>query len=163
MRHLLALLSLSFYLVFVAANAFALDLGASVEVAADQLELRQKQGRAVFKQNVRVTHGELKLTADALEVYYKGGKNGEMSGDIQRLVASGNVYAMLPKGETLTADNATYTPGEQTLKLTGNVALVRGENVLSGDALVYDLAEGTAALTASSSTRVKAKFVANGS
>jgi lipopolysaccharide export system protein LptA len=159
MRHLLVLLSLSLCLNF---SAFAADAKSPVEVAADQLELRQKQGRAVFKQNVRVEHGTLKLTSDVLEVYYKGGTEGELDGDIQRLVATGNVYAMLPKGETLTADNAVYNPNTQDLELTGDVALVRGDNVLSGEALTYNLETGVASLKSTSGGRVKAKFSSSG-
>ena len=61
-----------------------------VQVTADQLEVRQSDGTAVFAGNVLVAQGEMRLTADRVAVEYET-ENGTPTGQIARMLATGNV------------------------------------------------------------------------
>lgn len=133
-----------------------------VNITADSLEIRQQAGLAQFQDNVVVTHGELTLKADTLEVYYVGGgvSQDELSGNIDRVQAEGNLKIVLADGEEITANQAMYRPGDKQLELTENVVLTRGGNTLSGSRLTYDLTAGLASLKADPSKGITATLVA---
>ena len=71
----------------VAFGGLKADTSLPVEVTADVLSVNQTDGTAIFSGNVLVIQGEMRLSADRLEVIYG---NAERS-RIERLHASGEV------------------------------------------------------------------------
>lgn len=144
-------------LVTAPAWSQSLASGGPVDIEAAQLEVQHAQGKATFSGNVKVTQGNLTLTAPRLDVSY--GASG--SGDITQMQASGGVTLTRGGGtvaEKATGNTAIYTPQTQQIVFTGNVTLTRGPSTLSGDKLVYNVASGTARVT-SSNGPVKARFI----
>ena len=68
-----------------------------------------------------------------------------MSGDIERMVATGNVYFVTPT-QVVRGDEATYTRASDTIVVTGDVILTQGENVLTGSRLTVEVASGRATM-----------------
>jgi lipopolysaccharide export system protein LptA len=115
--------------------------GTELEVTADQLEVDQATGSTVFSGNVSAVQGELRLTAGLLRLSYGPGANGG-SRRIDQLQASGGVTLVTPS-EAVEAREAIYSLDRGTLDMTGDVLLVQGANVLSGQRFVADLNTGS--------------------
>lgn len=146
---------LAFLLLPAAAFAQPAATGGPVDITANQLDVFQTQGKAVFAGAVKVIQGNLTLTAPRLTVLY--GKAGQ--GDIQEMRAEGGATITRSGSvpEKAVGDIAIYNPSKQQLTMEDNVELTRGPSTLAGDRLLYDIASGNAKVT-SKSGPVKARF-----
>lgn len=136
------------------------DTELPIEISADALEIRQDQKMAVFRGNVDAQQGQIKLSADEIRVWYddrEKGDDGEVRGSISRIVADGNVLITTPR-ETAKGGHGEYDVPKKLITLTGNVVLTRGGNVITGERLVLDLAEGRSEITGGGKKRVKGVF-----
>lgn len=140
---------------------FKHDSSQPIEITADTLDVAQEDQTAIFSGNVVSIQGELRLGADNLRVYYRGGE-ARMAGQgaISRLDAIGAVAVSSPR-ETATSEWAVYDVDSGQITLGGNVVLTRGENVLRGEQLVIDLESGRSRIVGapSSGGRVKGLFI----
>ena len=96
-----------------------------VDIQAEEIEMDQKTGVVLFRGNVRVTRGKIRLFCDRLEAKYQKGK-------LISLNASGQVRA---ESETfvITARDAQFNAKDQRIDLTGHPTIKQGNNRLSGD------------------------------
>ncbi|MGB8624423.1 MAG: lipopolysaccharide transport periplasmic protein LptA [Paracoccaceae bacterium] len=133
------------------------DSSLPVEVTADSLQVNQKDGTALFTGNVVVGQGEMRLSADKMQVDYSAGA-GDATGRISRIHATGNVV-LVNGAEAAEGQEAVYTIDDSSIVMTGNVILTQGQNALSGDRLVVDLTSGTGRMEG----RVKTVFQSGGS
>jgi lipopolysaccharide export system protein LptA len=115
--------------------------GQPLEVTADSLEVDQASGASVFTGNVMAVQGDLRITAGSVRIEYSLSATGG-SQRVQRLVASGGVTLVTPE-EAVEARDAVYALPLGSLEMTGDVMLVQGQNVLSGQRFVADLNAGT--------------------
>ena len=129
-----------------------------IDISAERLEMKQKEGRAIFKGAVSVKQGGLALNADALTVFYQT-ENGVENPSISRLDAEGAVK-LTSDSETLTGEWGVYDVDRRLITLGGNVTLLQGDNMLKGDRLEFDLVTGLAKLDgkASEDGRVRGQF-----
>jgi lipopolysaccharide export system protein LptA len=107
-----------------------------VEVTADQLQVNQADGTAVFTGNVIVIQGEMRLTAPLVKVNYAKDQK-----TIERLDASGGV-TLVNGGEAAESKEAVYTIDTGEVVMTGDVLLTQGTSALSGNLLTVDLNTG---------------------
>lgn len=114
------------------------DTSQPVEVTADQLNVNQNDGTAIFTGNVVVIQGDMRLTAPRLQVEYATGNTSE----IERLHATGGV-TMISGPEAAEAQEAVYTVADGEVVLTGDVLLTQEGSTMSGQQLFVDLASGT--------------------
>lgn len=112
--------------------------GEPVEITADQLNVTQSASTAEFTGNVLVIQGGLRLSSDRLTVEYVEGDKTT----IDRLIAEGNVLLSTP-AEAAESARAVYVLTSQQLEMTGNVVLKQGANVMTGEKLSVNIAEGT--------------------
>lgn len=112
-----------------------------LEVTADALEVDQASGASVFIGNVLVLQGDMRITAGQLRIEYTPAAEGERQ-RIDRLVAEGGVTMITP-AEAVEGQSAIYSLIGQTLEMQGDVVLVQGANVLSGQRLRVDLRNGS--------------------
>lgn len=117
--------------------------GLPVEVTADQLQVDQTTGLATFSGAVVVIQGDMRLSADEVQVEYGTGGDGPRR--IARLLASGSVTLASPN-EAAEAREAVYTIDDRRIVMTGDVVLTQGPNVVTGQRLVANLADGTAVM-----------------
>ncbi|ANT61526.1 lipopolysaccharide transport periplasmic protein LptA [Salipiger sp. CCB-MM3] len=125
----------------VAFGGMQQDTSAPVEVTADQLEVNQKDGTALYTGNVVIGQGEMRLAAPRVLVVYAEGESG--AGRIQRMEATGGV-TLVSGEEAAEAERADYDIDAGTVVMTGNVLLTQGGNALTSERMVVNLEAGTA-------------------
>lgn len=139
---------------------FKHDASQPIEVSSDSLEVRNADQVAIFRGAVDVRQGVVRMTANVLEVTYKGQGGGAASvsatggGAIERLRAIGDVVMHNGK-ESARADRADYDVAAGEILLSGNVLLLQGRNAVKGEKLRIDLAAGTAKMEGQSRVRVQ--------
>ncbi len=132
------------------------DASQPVEITADELTVDQQSGQAVFIGNVVAGQGEMRLSAARVEVKYAT-ENGQQTGDIDQIVASGGV-TLVNGGEAAESRDAVYSVAAAEIVMTGDVILTQGANALSGEKLTVDLESGAGRMTG----RVKTIFQTGG-
>ena len=136
---------------------FRHDSSAPIEVTSEALEVRQDEEIAIFTGDVVAGQGTLRLTADKVTVSYDGDENGDPTGEITHLVAEGNV--LLSNGaEVAEGARAEYDVTQGIMRMSGDVLLTQGENAISGQSLVINLAAGTGRVEAGAGERVRSVF-----
>lgn len=112
-----------------------------VEVTADNLDVDQTSGTAVFSGNVLIGQGEMRLSAPRVLVVYKDDQSG-----IQELRASGGV-TLVSGEDAAEASTADYDIDSGLIEMEGEVLLLQGVNALTGDKMFVDTRAGTARVT----------------
>ena len=122
----------------VAFGAIQQDTSAPVEVSADQLNVDQNTGEALFTGNVVVGQGEMRLSAPRVMVIYR-----ENSSTIERMEATGGV-TLVSGPDAAEASRAEYSIRTGVIVMTGDVLLTQGRSAISGDRMTVQLDDGTA-------------------
>lgn len=126
-----------------------------IQIESDQLEVKDKEAKAIFTGNVKVVQGTTTMNSGTMTVYYKsqgGGSSGASissgSADIQRIEMGGKV--LLSSGtQQASADAGNFDMDTQTFVLTGErVVLSEGQNVFVGCKLTVHMDSGEAKLDA---------------
>ena len=120
------------------------DTDKPIQIEADRLEVMDKQGIALFTGNVNVVQGVTILKARRLKVTYARGGGGP-GGNLKYLEASGKI-AVRSGEQKVSADKGEFDMLKQTVKLSGNVVISQGANVVSGCILEVDLGTSSALL-----------------
>lgn len=125
------------------------DTGLPVEVTADSLSVNQSDGSAVFEGNVDISQGDMRMTADKVNVHYLPDNSG-----IDKLVAKGNV--LLVQGpDAAEANEAIYTIESGDVVMSGNVTVIQAATTISADRMVLNLENNTAQMTGRVKTVLK--------
>jgi len=134
-----------------ALQGFSSNRGKPVKIEAASLEVRDKDKVATFNGDVHVVQGDTDLRCKTLLVYYEGGaseggakaaKSGSAgSSQIRRMEALGNVV-VIQKDQVATGDRGDFDMRTNTVTLSGNVVLTKGQDVLRGQRLVVNLTDG---------------------
>lgn len=113
-----------------------------IEITADRLDVDQGTQLAVFRGDVDAVQGDMVLHADVLRVAY-GGEGGDGAGSIRRIEAEGSVVLSSPT-ESAEGERGTYDVVAGLVTLEGGVSLLRGDNVIRGSRLEYEVDTGRA-------------------
>ncbi len=113
------------------------DTSLPVEVTADSLSVDQGSGLATFSGNVKVTQGDMTISAGTARIEYLAGGQG-----IAKVLLDGRVMFASPT-DAAEADAAEYTIATGEVVMTGSVLLTQGQTTISGNRLVYNLDAGT--------------------
>lgn len=125
----------------VAFGGVKADTKAPVEVTAEKLSVNQSTGEATFEGKVLIGQGAMRLSADRVTVSYaKGGQQ-----KIDKLTATGGV-TLVSGPDAAEASEAVYEVATGAIVLTGDAIVTQGQNVLAGDRIEVDLADGTASV-----------------
>ena len=131
--------------------------GGPIRVKADRSEVLDKERKVILIDNVDITQGDARLRADVVTLTYTGNTEtvsaaglGSTFGDIETLTARGQVFYVTPDLKA-TGDLGVYETRTDTITLTGNVILVRGEDVAKGERLTIQLSAGKTTLDGGSS------------
>ncbi len=139
-----------------------------IEISADQLEIVQPNRQAIFRGNVIAQQGTMSIRANSMVVFYRTGadRTGGNLGAVSRLEVTDNVSLVTPQ-ETARAAKGIYNVDTKQVQLIGNVVLSRGQNVLKGDRLDYNLQTQKSLLSSNAAAggagggRVKGVFLPN--
>ena len=141
---------------------FNVDSDKPIHIEADELEVLDEQGKAIFTGNVVAEQDGTTLRTIELTVFYAGGAMKRGAGDekpkpeatgsanppqqsISRLEANGKVV-VTTADQQATGDKAVFQMKENTVTMTGDVVLTQGGNVLRGTELVVNLDTGRSKL-----------------
>ena len=110
------------------------DSSAPVDVSADEQEVINSQCKQIFRGNVEVLQDKARLRATVINVYNKRkpGSGAGACGEVERLEADGDVF-YVTADQTVRGDRAVYTYANETIVITGDVIVVRGQDVARGD------------------------------
>jgi lipopolysaccharide export system protein LptA len=134
-----------------ALQGFSQNRDQPVKIQAASLEVREKEKTATFSGDVQVSQGDTELRCKTLNVFYDDEPGGRAmkaaepgpSGQrqIRRIEAKGGV-TVVQKDQHATGDSAIFNMRENTVTLTGNVVVTRGQDILRSQRLVVDLTSG---------------------
>ena len=134
-----------------ALQGFSTNRDKPVRIQAASLEVRNKDKVATFSGDVHVTQGDTNLRCKILMVFYEDdptrnampaaqpGPGGQQR--IRRMEGRGGVV-VTQKDQVATGDAGEFDMHTNTVTLTGNVVVTRGQDVLRGQRLVVDLTNG---------------------
>jgi lipopolysaccharide export system protein LptA len=166
-----------------AMQGFSQNRDQPIQIEAARLEVRDKKKQATFMDNVKVVQGDTTMTSKTLDVFYDSkdegkppapaaktaAKNAPMqqatpgptgSSSIKRLEARGNVV-VTQKDQVVTGDAAIFDTKTNLITMTGSIVLTQCKNVLRGDRLLVDMTTGTSRVE-SDSGKVQGLFMQGG-
>ena len=110
---------------------------ATVDIEADRLDVNTRDGTAVFRGNVKASRADIVVRGDTLALAYD-----EKIRRITTLTADGDVSIQW-KGRQATCERVSYDLARETMVLTGNVVISRGQEKLSGQKVTLDMKNDT--------------------
>ena len=119
-----------------------------VDIAADELEVQNKQCISTWRGKAEALQGEARLRADTIKAIFvpkpaaAGSTGSGACGDLLRMEAHGSVYYVTSKEQRVRGDDAVYEAGSDTVTMTGDVVAVQGQNVLRGTRMVFNTQTG---------------------
>lgn len=139
-------------------NSGVLGIGSSkapIAIDADQLQVFDKEQRAVYTGNVVVVQGETTMKAAHMTVYYERANQDQQPVEpgtanpggaaLRRVEAKGGVV-ITSKDQIAKGDNGILDRENDRMILTGNVSLSQGDNITRGERLFYNLTTGIATI-----------------
>ena len=105
-----------------------------VEIEADRLDVNTLNGQAVFQGNVKATKGNIQVKGATLTLFYDN-----TSQKVTSLIAENDVYVLWQDKEA-SCDKAVYNLDENRMELIGNVIITKGQERLSGQKVIVDMA-----------------------
>ena len=150
-----------------------------IEIASDNLEVFQDRQLAIFRGNVDVVQGDMRLRSDELFVHYRDNKQGQQPaqqsaqkppaapagsgaggpdmGTITRIEAKGKVFISSPT-EQAQGTYADYDVQKKLVVLRGDVLLTQKGSVLRCDVVTMQQDTGKSTCTAPAGGRVRGVF-----
>jgi lipopolysaccharide export system protein LptA len=167
---------------FIAAGAFVLaafaaapahaqlsEGGGPVSYSANNLEYFDAERRLVLVGDVDIVQNDARLRADRITLFFSGtsgapatpggaAQQGLGSGDIERMIAEGEVYYIRPSQDAR-GDRAEYNVAQDSVTFTGNVIVMSEENVIRGNTLVLQIGSRRTSIRPGAGQRVRGVFV----
>ncbi len=137
------------------------DQNGPVSYSADNLEYFDAEKRLVLTGEVDIVQNDARLRANEVTLYFANAgqtaATGLASGDIERMIAIGDVYYVRPTQQAR-GDRAVYETAADTVTFTGNVVVAGDDNVLRGDTMVLRIKGGTSTMRPRDGQRVRGVF-----
>lgn len=148
------------------AHAQLSEGGGPVSYEAQNLEYFDSERRLVLVGDVDIVQNDARLRADRITLFFSGssgatatgGQQGMGSGDIERMIAEGDVYYIRPSQDAR-GDRAEYNVAQDSVTFTGNVIVMSEENVIRGNTLVLEIGSRRTTIRESAGQRVRGVFV----
>lgn len=154
--------TISLFLLFGAGSALAED--PPIHVEADRMTSTEKTNSVVFTGEVDAKQGDVRIRSDVMTVYYtpkdeKAAKSKDKGAttastqQVEKLVCTGNVE--ITRAEWLgTSKKMVYLSKMRQVILTGNAKAWQGQNMVSGEKIIYYLDEGRSEVIGGTTTTV---------
>ncbi len=147
-----------------------------LKVTSDTMQYNAAKRTVRFAQNVHVTHPDAQMWADVVTALLADSSQADTTsspqkadgaglpamggGELETLVAEGNVRLRMNDGRTGTSERATYHINEGLLVMEGHPVLVDGENSVRGNVIRFYVHENRSEVLGSDDTPVEALFLA---
>ena len=140
MNHPSAKLSMAVALTLASPLAAALpeDRNQPIQLEASRGQMDQKTGVSVYKGNVVITQGSMRLTAETVTVYVR-------DNNFQRMEATGNPTTLRYKSTTDkpelqgASQRIEYDVAGAKVIMSGSARLTQSQDTFTGDRVEYDL------------------------
>lgn len=115
---------------------------APVQFESKSLQAMKDQSRVVLKEDVLITQGDFRLQADEATIYFD-----QKTREAMKVIASGRVKAFksdteLKQRVKAECNEAVFYNQERKMVLRGNAKLWRGEDLVRGKQITYELDTG---------------------
>jgi lipopolysaccharide export system protein LptA len=146
---LLTLITVVFCLVVGSAGHGLAANDAPIHIESNRMTSTEKSNSVVFTGEVDAKQGDVRIRTDEMTVFYtaadttkaKKDEKKKTSQQVEKLLCTGNVE--ITRGEWLgTAKKMVYLSKERQVILTDNAKAWQGQNMVSGDKIIYYLDEG---------------------
>lgn len=151
---MLRALALSTALFAAGALALPEDADQPIHIRANSAEMDQEQGVVIYRGDVQVDQGTLRVTADEMTVEYE-------EQEVIRITAKGEPARYKQQieadEEEVHARSSTiiYHTRDERIDLVGNAFLTQEGNEITGDLIEYDIVAGKVDAKAESETPVR--------
>ena len=158
--------------------------GGPVSYSADNLEYFDAERRLVLTGDVDIVQNDARLRADRLTLFFSGSGGapaaaatpgaenqpaaasnapaGLGSGDIERMIAEGEVYYVRPQ-QSARGNRAVYDVHNDSVTFTGNVVVASTDNVIRGETMVLQVGTRRTTIRPTGGGRVRGVFVPSNS
>jgi outer membrane protein assembly factor BamD len=128
------------------------DVGQPIDISSDRVETYFKENLILFKGNVMARQKDIVIYADSIEaVVIEGGKG------IEKVTAGGNVK--IQQGlRVASCQKAVFHNLDRKVFLTGDPKVWEGDNIVSGDEIVFDIEKNLVEVKGGPGGRGKAKI-----
>ncbi|PLY16523.1 MAG: lipopolysaccharide transport periplasmic protein LptA [Sedimenticola sp.] len=145
-------------LLLLNTTAFALesDKDQPIGIEADSVEIDDGTGQSIYKGNVILTQGSIRITASSITVT-------QTNGVTSKVVANGNPVTFKQDGDQGSgtikgkAKQAEYLANSDTLFLIGDAELTQGKDSFKSDRITYDRAKAVVKAGASAKGKERVK------
>ncbi len=137
-------------------EAKLVDKSQPIDITSDKVEAYWKENLIVFKGNVIARQKDMVIYADSVEaVIIEDGKG------IEKVIAGGNVK--IQQGlRVANCQKAVFYNVEQKVVMTGDPKVSEGDNIVSGDEIIFDIEKNRVDVRGGPSGRGKAKIQPGG-
>ncbi|KJS00971.1 MAG: lipopolysaccharide transporter [Desulfobulbaceae bacterium BRH_c16a] len=136
--------------MFLGGAMTALGAEAPIHIEANRMTSTEKTNSVVFTGDVDAKQGDVRIRSDEMTVFYTAAaaenpkdkkETKKTAQQVEKLICIGNVE--LTRGEWLgTSKKMVYLSKERQVILTDNAKAWQGQNMVSGDKIIYYLDEG---------------------
>lgn len=139
------------------------ESGGPVSYSANNLDYFDEDRRLVLTGDVDLVQRDARLRADRITLIFSRSSSGETnaqglgSGDIERMIAEGEVYYVRPQ-QSARGNRAVYDTAADSVTFTGNVVVASDENVIRGETLVLEISGGRTTIRPGGGARVQGVF-----
>ena len=132
------------------------DSGQPIDITSDKIETYSKENLIVFKGNVMARQKDIVIHADSLDaIIFEGGKG------IEKVIAGGNVK--IQQGlRVANCDKAIFYNVDRKVVLTGDPKVWEGDDMVSGDEIIFDIEKNQIEVKGGPGVRGKAKIFPGG-
>lgn len=148
--------------------------GGPVSYSADNLEYFDAERRLVLTGDVDVVQDDARLRADRLTLYFSQSSAGAAApeagapqappqqqglgaGDIQRMIAEGEVYFVRP-AQSARGNRAVYEISSDSVTFSGNVVVASEDSVFRGETLTMEISSRRTIVRPAAGGRVQGVF-----
>jgi len=144
-------------LVSTQAIALPTDKDQPVNIEADSVDINEATETAIYRGNVMLTQGSIKITANKVVV-------NKFQSENPYIIATGNLvhFSQLPdpkspriKGQALKTE---YEMNSGKMQLTGKAVLTKGKNTFKNDRIIYDREKAVVKAGASAKGKERVKI-----
>ncbi|WP_419174226.1 lipopolysaccharide transport periplasmic protein LptA [Desulfosediminicola sp.] len=133
-----------------------------IRIEADRMSSLEKESSVIFIGNVDARQEDVRIRSDKMTVYYtqqaKNNSGARLGQKVEKIQSDGNVE--ITRGDWLgTSQKMIYQAAERKFRLIGSAKAWQGENMVSGDEIIYYIDEGRSEVVAK---RTKAVVGENG-
>ncbi len=146
-----------FFCIAGAMNAVAED--SPIHIAANKMTSTEKSSAVVFTGDVDAKQADVRIRTDKMTVFYtpksdqSDASAKEAKQQVDKLVCVGNVE--ITRGEWLgTSKKMTYLSKKRQVILVDNAKAWQGQNMVSGEKIIYYLDEGRSEVVGGTSTTI---------